>query len=171
MIGLAVSAARLLLAFCMVFTYPMECLVTRHCFLSIIQRVIYDRNAIEDDGEKDNSRNNRQNIHSRNFEERNPMLTNTNCVENDNNNNNNNEETLKSSSNEHKNEGFNDFEICEESDVIYFSDFGISNLRDPRSMEKSEIKNIRREKSEIMEKVERKKRGNNKGIDMFRPNG
>jgi hypothetical protein len=38
-----VSAARLLLAFCMVFTYPMECFVTRHCLLSIVHRIISDR--------------------------------------------------------------------------------------------------------------------------------
>jgi hypothetical protein len=41
--GVAVSAARLLLAFCMVFTYPMECFVTRHCLLSIVHRIMYDR--------------------------------------------------------------------------------------------------------------------------------
>lgn len=37
------SAARLLLAFCMVFTYPMECFVTRHCLLSIVHRIMSDR--------------------------------------------------------------------------------------------------------------------------------
>jgi hypothetical protein len=34
-----VSAARVLLAFCMVFTYPMECIVTRHCLLSIVGKI------------------------------------------------------------------------------------------------------------------------------------
>ena len=38
-----VSIARLLLAFCMVFTYPMECFVTRHCFLSILDKILSDR--------------------------------------------------------------------------------------------------------------------------------
>ena len=33
------SAARVLLAFCMVFTYPMECIVTRHCLLSIVSKI------------------------------------------------------------------------------------------------------------------------------------
>lgn len=33
------SAARVLLAFCMVFTYPMECIVTRHCLLSIVGKI------------------------------------------------------------------------------------------------------------------------------------
>ena len=42
-LGVAVSVARLLLAFCMVFTYPMECFVTRHCLLSIVHRIMSDR--------------------------------------------------------------------------------------------------------------------------------
>ena len=36
--GVAVNAARALLAFTMLFTYPLECYVTRHCLLSIIDR-------------------------------------------------------------------------------------------------------------------------------------
>ena len=39
MLGVVVSAARVLLAFCMVFTYPMECIVTRHCLLSIVSKI------------------------------------------------------------------------------------------------------------------------------------
>jgi sodium-coupled neutral amino acid transporter 11 len=36
--GAAVNAARGLLAFTMVLTYPLECFVTRHCLRSIIER-------------------------------------------------------------------------------------------------------------------------------------
>jgi hypothetical protein len=39
LLGVVVSAARVLLAFCMVFTYPMECIVTRHCLLSIVGKI------------------------------------------------------------------------------------------------------------------------------------
>ena len=36
--GGAVNAARGLLAFTMVLTYPLECFVTRHCLLSMVNR-------------------------------------------------------------------------------------------------------------------------------------
>ena len=51
--GIMVSVARILLAFCMVFTFPMECFVTRHCFLSIIEKILSDRNASQIDHSED----------------------------------------------------------------------------------------------------------------------
>ena len=85
------------------------------------------------------------------------MLTTANCADN----NDHNEDVLERSSNEQKNDGSDDFEI-EECDVIYFNDLGISNLRDPRSVEKSETKNQSRENRE---KMGRRKRENDKGTD------
>ena len=52
--GIMVSVARILLAFCMVFTFPMECFVTRHCFLSIIEKILSDRNSSQIDHSEDN---------------------------------------------------------------------------------------------------------------------
>ena len=43
--GVAVNAARALLAFTMLFTYPLECYVTRHCLMSIIDRWMMRRES------------------------------------------------------------------------------------------------------------------------------
>jgi hypothetical protein len=40
-----VNVARALLGFSMLLTYPMECFVSRHCFISVINRVLADRAA------------------------------------------------------------------------------------------------------------------------------
>ena len=48
--GVAVNAARALLAFTMLFTYPLECYVTRHCLMSIIDRWMMMKLDVERDG-------------------------------------------------------------------------------------------------------------------------
>ena len=85
-LGVMVSVARILLAFCMVFTFPMECFVTRHCFLSIIEKILSDRKSSRIDYSEENKE------HSLNGVEE-PSIDEDNCtkIEDENENENENE--------------------------------------------------------------------------------
>eukprot|EP01038_Epipyxis_sp_PR26KG_P012340 gene12340-16551_t len=61
--NISICIARVMIASSMIFTYPMECYVSRHCIMSIISRLRSNNNI---DNNNDNNKNNINNIHNNN---------------------------------------------------------------------------------------------------------